>query len=70
MKCLSLTVAALSASAAMAFAPVQPSSLATASSTALGMILEKLATKKISKLETLKVDSKNLIIPLKEVRLL
>jgi hypothetical protein len=70
MKFLSLTVAALSASAAMAFAPIQRSSLSGESSTALGMILEKPVEKKISKLETLKVVSANLIHPLKEVRLL
>jgi hypothetical protein len=39
------------------------------SSTSLNMVLEKPAVKKISKLETLKVKSENLIHPLKEVRI-
>jgi hypothetical protein len=38
------------------------------SSSSLQMVLEKPVTKEISKLEILKVNSKNLIHPLKEVR--
>jgi hypothetical protein len=38
------------------------------SNNALSMVLEKPITKKIAKIEALKVDSHNLIHPLKEVR--
>ena len=69
MKFLSLTVAAMTASATTAFvSPIQQHAAAAAgTSTELGMILEKPAVKKISKLENLKVQSANLIHPLKEV---
>jgi len=41
---------------------------ASSSSSTLRMVLEKPITKEISKLEVLKVKSKNLVHPLKEVR--
>ena len=43
-------------------------SLTSSSSSSLQMVLEKPITKEISKLETLKIKSSNLIHPLKEVR--
>jgi len=49
-----------------AFQPATPLATSVQSGSSLNMVLEKPATKKISKLETLKVNSNNLIHPLKE----
>jgi hypothetical protein len=66
MKFVPVALAAILASAS---AFTTPSFVTRASSkSAMSMVLEKPATKKISKLETLKVVSENLIHPLKEVR--
>lgn len=73
MKFLSLTIASLAAGTTVAFCPPMSESLragvSSSSSSSLNMVLEKPAAKKISKLETLKVNSANLLHPLKEVRL-
>ena len=45
------------------------SSTDSSSSSALSMVLEKPVTKKLAKIEQLKVDSDHLIHPLREVRL-
>lgn len=68
MKIFAVAVAALSVSpAVIAFVPAMPKSMTVpGSSSSLNMVLEKPAAKKISKLETLKVNSKNLVHPLKE----
>ena len=70
MKIVANVVALMVASPALAFVPSLPKSMIVAgkgSSSSLSMVLEKPATKEISKLEMLKVNSKNLIHPLKEV---
>ena len=70
MKILANVVALTVASSTLAFVPSLPQSMVLASkgsSSSLSMVLEKPATKEISKLEMLKVNSKNLIHPLKEV---
>ena len=67
MKILSVTFAAALASTSAFMAPSQLPSTKASTST-LSMVLEKPATKKISKLETLKVKSENLRNPLGEVR--
>ena len=70
MKIVANVVALMVASPVLAFVPSLPKSMAVAgkgSSSSLSMVLEKPATKEISKLEMLKVNSKNLIHPLKEV---
>jgi len=64
MKLLTAAVAVATTSAFSS--PTLPSTSKSQSS--LNMVLEKPATKKISKLETLKVNSENLVHPLKEVR--
>jgi len=68
MKFVAIAVASIMASSpAAAFVPATPKSMVVAgSSSSLNMVLEKPATKQISKLETLKVNSKNLLHPLKE----
>lgn len=70
MKFLPATIAIV-VGCASGFSPsafVPTSNIRSSSSSTLNMVLEKPATKKISKLEQLKVKSKNLIVPLKEVR--
>lgn len=72
MKFLSVSVAALIAGSANAFSSqsaftAQQIGTVSQSSSSLQMVLEKPATKKISKLEQLKVASGNLVAPLKEV---
>ena len=52
---------------ASAFVGPKIAGVPTQSSSSLQMVLEKPAAKKISKLETLKVNSNNLVHPLKEV---
>lgn len=67
MKIAAISVAALCAVSTSAFTtPKVLKSISNTGSTALNMVLEKPAAKKISKLEQLKVDSQNLRIPLKE----
>mmetsp|Transcript_95432 Transcript_95432/g.274885 ORF Transcript_95432/g.274885 Transcript_95432/m.274885 type:complete len:631 (+) Transcript_95432:59-1951(+) len=69
MKILANVVALMVASTALAFVPSLPRSMVVAgngSSSSLSMVLEKPAAKEISKLEMLKVNSKNLVHPLKE----
>ena len=68
MKFLPLTVALVASTSAFTAGPAVHSRQIAASSSSLNMVLEKPAAKKISKLEALKVNSKNLIHPLKEVR--
>jgi hypothetical protein len=69
MKFVVVAIASLMASPAVAFIPAMPKSMVVpgSSSSTLNMVLEKPAAKKISKLETLKVNSKNLVHPRKEV---
>jgi hypothetical protein len=69
MKFLPLAVASAIASAsAFTAGPAVLPKVVSSSRSALNMVLEKPPVKKISKLETLKVKSENLIHPLKEVR--
>jgi len=67
MKLHVAALASLVASATAFIATVPKSMLVPGSTSSLNMVLEKPATKKISKLETLKVNSNNLIHPLREV---
>ena len=73
-----LSIAAMASAACLVVAPASAfvvrgipgvKSLTSSSSSTLQMVLEKPMTKEISKLETLKIKSSNLIHPLKEVRL-
>ena len=65
---VAVSCASMLCSPAAAFVPAMPKSMVIpGSSSSLNMVLEKPITKKISKLEQLKVNSKNLVHPLKEV---
>lgn len=69
MKFVSIAIASLMASTTWGFGPALPVSKVAPSGSSLHMVLEKpVATKKISKLESLKLKSENLVHPLKEVR--
>jgi hypothetical protein len=72
MKFLPVTVATLAIGSASGFtassAFIPQLSCSSNSESALNMVLEKPAVKKISKLEQLKVNSDNLKHPLQEVR--
>ena len=69
MKILCASVAAMAVSSTAAFVtPVGKSFSVAQNGSSLNMVLEKPVEKKISKLETLKVKSANLVHPLKEVR--
>lgn len=66
MKYTAVIVASL-ASASQAFTFVQPRTLGESASS-LSMVLEKPKTKKLAKIETLKIDSDHLVKPLLVVR--
>jgi len=67
MKFVSIAIASLMASTTWGFGPALPVSKVAPSGSSLHMVLEKpVATKKISKLESLKLKSENLVHPLKE----